>query len=581
MRPPCTRTWSVGISLWGMVFAGLALAGPRVLHEPLPASRSQRARSDSVVAGESPESLARAIETAVGTIKRPAPATAGDDTPTYRAAPLPHVGLDRRTGADGQLHYQMVFDPSVAPFKREVAFDTVLADVTLGRSGRGMHALPAGPLPPRAGHELFWGHVRLVLKAGEPTMLPSVAPTSQILQWQATPPLPLQFFADDAGNFTVRADVGGEVDLRWLMDAPSGYFAAPLGTQRGRDDPERPHLDPALQARAAALWPALGVDAHMERSAVLLRLAEWFRAFEPGAPPLAGKDPLADLVLSQKGVCRHRALGFLVMAHSLGIASHYVMNDAHAFLEVWAPARDGKGAWQRLDLGGGSDTLELHHARDKHLHQPAFADPFPRPAAYADQTGQVLADGHVLQTSFGGAKKVRGTEQLAGGGTDPAATSATGTDSAPTGSAGVGQKAQGPAAERRAWLAQRAARLAAPLPAPGSAPELRPAGRPDPRKPTRTLLLPASPLAYVGETLEVRGAFEADGAKVAHQPIELWLIDPAHPLEGLLIGVAVTDARGRFLGRLGIPPDADLGVHDLVARFGGSATLLPSDSSDR
>jgi transglutaminase-like putative cysteine protease len=128
------------------------------------------------------------------------------------------------------------------------------------------------------------------------------------------------------------------------MDAPSDYFGAPIGLTQRRDDPERPSLDPGLQARARALWEPMAVSPGQPRTQQLMKLTEWFRSFEPGTPGLPGDDPLADLVLAQKGVCRHRALGFLVMAHSLGIPAHYVMNDAHAFIEAWTPGANGDGA---------------------------------------------------------------------------------------------------------------------------------------------------------------------------------------------------------------------------------------------
>ena len=121
------------------------------------------------------------------------------------------------------------------------------------------------------------------------------------------------------------------------------------------------------------------------------RLTEWFRSFTPGEMPAPGRDPLADLVLSQKGVCRHRARGFFVLALSLGIPTHLVVNEAHAFVEVWVPQavgeQEGKGGWQRIDLGGGAESLELHGAQDKHLHQPQWRDPLPQPPAYAAQSG--------------------------------------------------------------------------------------------------------------------------------------------------------------------------------------------------
>jgi hypothetical protein len=100
------------------------------------------------------------------------------------------------------------------------------------------------------------------------------------------------------------------VDLRWLTDAPSTYFAAPLGDgPPPAVQPQATALDPGLQARMQELWPALGVRPDQPRSEQLRQLVLWFRSFEPGEPPPASSDPLRDLVVAQKGVCRHRALG--------------------------------------------------------------------------------------------------------------------------------------------------------------------------------------------------------------------------------------------------------------------------------
>lgn len=588
-RPHRIRQRSPVLGLLGVLvtfaaIAAIAAPGP-VLHEPLPPARGAPTRSgDRIVPGA--DGRAAAIETSAGTIPRPPPARPGDDTPRYKPEPPPRVGIDRKTGADLELHYQVVFDPAIAPFKREIAFDTVHSDVTLAVSGRGLRPLPPGPLPARVGHELFWGHARIALEPGQRSLLPSVAPTSQILEWQAVPPLPLTFWRDDAGNFSVGLtapkanappQLPTEVDLRFLVDAPSDYFGAALGSRSRRDDPEAPLLDPALQARAQALWKPLQVTARMDRGEQLTRLAQWFRNFTPGAPPAQGEDPVADLVLSQKGVCRHRALGFIVVAHSLGIPSHYVMNDAHAFLEVWAPRADGHGGWLRLDLGGGAESLELHSAGQKRLHQPAFRDPFPRPPNYANQVGQVTAAGQPIEHTWAGADKLKGAGGLTTGGR-------------PRMGAG-GTAENGPAftvdpnhadrvqARRKAWLLDRAKRLAAPLEPPpfGAAARALPA---DPRKVT-ALTLRAAPMAWVGETLEVMGTLTAAGGRASRQPVELWLIDPAHPLQGQLVGMGVTDARGQFRLQLGIPTEADLRVYDLVARFGGDGGQRPSDTSEQ
>lgn len=571
--------YSLGIAV--LLAAGLAWAQKPtvVLHEPLPPSKGQGPRTDTLIPGQAAGkegALPAAIETASGTIAQPAAGKPGDDTPVYKPQAPPHVGMDRRTGADGNLHYRVVFDPSIAPFKREVALDTVRPDVTLGQSGRGLRAIEAHHAA-RSGHELFWGHVRLQLQPGQRAVLPSVAPTSQILQWQAVPPLPLQFWRDDAGNFSVASEQAGEVDLRFLMDAPSEYFAAPLGVQKRKDDPTIVPLDPALQARAEALWAPLGVSRHLERSAALSKLVEWFRSFQPGEPPEKGSDPLADLVLAQKGVCRHRALGFMVLATSLGLPVHYVMNDAHAFLEAWAPGLDGKGTWQRIDLGGGAESLELHAAKDKKLHQPQWRDPFPRPPAYTEELDDDKVPGSAGGgQSWAGAKTVKGAEFAKG----PGQSQPQGNQPPPGSPAsGATPAAQGPTTQedaRKQWLRDRAERLAAPVTPPHLG---QPPSPTDLRKPTRTSLRAETPMAWIGETLAISGTLQAQGGRISKQPVELWLIDPSQPLKGRLLGVAVTDAQGKYALKLAIPTDADLQVYDLVARFAGDATLLPSDSS--
>lgn len=563
--PAILATLAAAAAVW-QGSATQAAPGPPVLHEPLPPAAGSAPRTDQTddtadpLAG-SGDALPEAILTSLGRIEKPK--AGGDGVPTYQAKPPPHVGIDRRTGADLDLHYQVVFDPTVAPFKREVAFDTVQPDLTLSRSGAGRQPLSTGQLP-RAGHELFWGHLRLVLRGGAPVVLPSVAPTSQILSWQASPALPLHFWRDRAGNFEVSSDTDGDVDLRFLMDAPSEYFAAPLGTWSGADDPDKPKLDPDLRARVQALWEPLGVSPTLERGATVAKLVEYFRGFEPGMPPSPSGDALADLVLSRKGVCRHRALGFLIVAHSLGISAHYVMNDAHAFIEAWVPALSGRGQWQRIDLGGGSESLELHAATGKRLHQPQFRDPFARPEAYTSQTGQVRIDGVPVPQTFGGAGKLKGADGLAGADVGPAMS---------------GMPPDATAREdgdaRRSWLRQRAEALSAPRLAPAAA---RAQPQPGPtRSATQLRLEPMAALGWLGEPVRVAGQLSAqDGAR--QLAVELWMIDPSRPTQGRLLGVLPTDDTGHFSGELPIPADLDPQVYDIVARFAGDPKRAPSDS---
>ncbi|MBM4345472.1 MAG: transglutaminase domain-containing protein [Deltaproteobacteria bacterium] len=549
------------------------------LHEYLPPATGSAGRSDQVVSAPQGKvgALPDAIETAFGRIAAPKAAPPGSGAPLYEARPPASAGADRRTGGDHELHYQMVFDPEVTPFKREVALDRVTDDLRAVQSGAGNARRPVGGAP-RPGHELFWGHVQVRLQPGVPVVLPSVAPTSQVLSWHAEPPVPLELWRDEAGNFTVRSTEPGLVDLRFLMDAPTDYFSAPLGVATADDDPDRPTLPPLLQAQAAALWPRIGVSHHTERGAAVARLVEWFRGFSPGEPPPSTGDALADLVLSKKGVCRHRALGFVVMAHSLGISAHFVQNDAHAFAEVWAPGTHGRGAWQRVDLGGGADSLELHGAQGKHLHQPLHADPFPKPEAYLNATARVLVDGAPIGQSWAGAGQIKGAEGMAqsanAGSTGVAGAGAGAGMSTAADQAGRGTAPQSESEARRAWLHQRAQALAAP-PVPPGAQGAKPSAA---RAPCRLTIDAAAPMAWLGEPLALTGRVRCGAVAVGQLPIELWLIDPARPAAGSMLGVVATEASGQFSARFNLPADADPRVYDAVARFAGDHLRAACDS---
>jgi len=82
---------------------------------------------------------------------------------------------------------------------------------------------------------------------------------------------------------------------------------------------------------------------------VLAKLVRWFRGFEPGPLP-PGRftdDPHLATALSRRGVCRHRALAFVITSQAVGLPARYVTNEAHAFAEVWIPGR----GWRRSSCG--------------------------------------------------------------------------------------------------------------------------------------------------------------------------------------------------------------------------------------
>lgn|GEM_PF-244861 len=567
--------------------------GAPVLHEPLPA-HARAARSDSVVRS-GPASLADAIETATGRIDKPErPARKAPAAPLYGApaADRAKVATDRQTKADGTLHYDAVFNPTVAPFKRDRVFDQVAADGGLMQSGAGLRPVTLRGAATRPGHELFWGHVTVEVKAGRRTPIPSIAPSSQLIQAEAYPARPLSFFRDNAGNFSVTSTRAGTFDLRFLVDAPSSYFAAPLGSGPAVDDPPMPSMPAAIAARMRKLWAAAQVAPGKTRKDNVERLTDYFRSFQPGVLDDGANSLLEELIISRKGVCRHRAHAFVAMAHSLGIPAHYVINDAHAFVEAWVVGAKGRGRWQRIDLGGGADTLRLHGADRKHLHDPLLSDPLPRPQQYADAMTQTIADGRLNDSSWAGARKVVGANGLVGraGGSQPAK-SGDGTRS-PGARATAGATVTGPKGETD-WLHKRAiqraamARNVAAVERPPSAADPSPNPSTNASKKegpaaklvTSIVLAPPHPEAYVGETLEVRGRLVVPGGgSPKGLPIDIWLVQPRDPTSGFKLGTAMTGKKGHFVGRLSIPVTAALGEFDLVAHFPGRGNLASAYS---
>ena len=91
----------------------------------------------------------------------------------------------------------------------------------------------------------------------------------------------------------------------------------------------------------------------MRPKAVIAKMVEYYRGFQASNDiPNTHGDMFLDLALSKKGVCRHRAFAFLITALEIGIPTRMVVNEAHAWVEVF----DGQ-LWHRVDLGGAALDL--------------------------------------------------------------------------------------------------------------------------------------------------------------------------------------------------------------------------------
>ena len=295
------------------------------------------------------------------------------ETPGTRPPLDPEAGfvLDGDTRSEGDLRYLHVYTPSIAPMKRVHVWTQLMDE---GNSYRLITPpTPYVPQPvdamPPAGWVRFSGSMRADLLAERWTTLPSVAPDMVFVRFQTDPEVPLVVGRDAADRYAVRVTRSGSYALTWEVAVPGAYFGerpAPGGLRHPR--PEAPQIAPTLGRRVRRWLPPALLPSGDEAGVVALQ--EWFLAFVAGPVPanLRTGHLLEDVLRTRRGVCRHRAAAFVAVLHAHGVPARMVMNEAHAFAEVWL---DDIG-WRRMDLGGdaASLTVEAPHDRVPGLELP-------------------------------------------------------------------------------------------------------------------------------------------------------------------------------------------------------------------
>lgn len=542
---------AVVASLAAVALGQQAPRSQRVLHEDLPALGAER-----------PNPLVGATGSA-GKPGNPAAFTAGDKMlpkPVVSApGPTPPKGEpvlgaggfaadrqtsmtpDTNTGPDATLHYVSVFNPDVLPFKRMSALDTAADNYQLSVRRTARVEVPVGGTTDKT-RDRFWGSVLVELAPGREAPLPSVAPDMRILSYEIKPAIRLAFSKDGADNFFVRSDdaaARGTYRLVFLADADAGYFAPSLPARRRLTVGElaaqvpselRPQLPDGVRRAAARTLDKLDVDASMELGAAFNKLVMYFRAFEAKPIPATSGDIYRDLCDSQAGVCRHRAFAFMVTANALGIPTRFVVNEAHAFCEVWFPER----GWQRLDLGGAALRMEVTGADNKTLHRPRAPDPFAQPAAYRDNYTQLEGDVAGLTQ-----------QQLSDKRAPLSQSPASGDFSAAPNAAGDGS---GDADDPRI------------TPDP-----TLPTVTQDPKKQTPKLAITqADASAYRGDVIHIVGKVEVAGKPLADHPVDVFL-SPAgkNGASALPLGRAVTGPNGNFAQDFSVPGQIALQRYEL------------------
>ena len=380
---------------------------PTMLHEDIKVPEAQLAKTSErlgrgvPIIGPKPE--ARQNPTAIASQDKLLPKPNAESEPSKGEPVLGKggFGADRQTetradyftGADNELHYIEVFNPSIVPFKRMSALDAIREDYTLVTSSAALSDIAVGG-EPTPGHDLFWGSVMVELRPGLDVPIPSVAPSMRVLSYETTPATSLIFSKDAADNFYLRTDetgAAGSYRVVFLSEAAPSYFApTPPRNMRVREIPQDmvPKVPEEVGRVAAGVLDEMRLHRNMRVDEVLDKLVFYFRSFDAKSPPPNTGNVYLDLVKSQAGVCRHRSFAFMITANTLGIPTRYVSNEAHAWVEVWVPGSD----WMRIDLGGAASTLNVSNASDKSMYRPRGEDPFAKPASYEENYTRLEGD---------------------------------------------------------------------------------------------------------------------------------------------------------------------------------------------
>jgi hypothetical protein len=502
-----------------------------------------------------------------------------DDSPDSTHEP------DRDTRRPKVENYDDPFTPATAPFKRLRAYDWVDNDYSLRVRDKSLRAIPVGGSV-NAGDEPFYGDMSVDLLPGQPVRIPTVGPGARVLRMHAQPEVAVEVLHDGADNWFVRGTQRTRVrlvmeiaisrdtfgreygDVDWTvldaLDVNRAALAAGFRTAAGAADRlgfASPGSPGARLHEAAfnEVAQAIGISRAMRPREVVRKMVDYFRSFAPSDEPPSGRqDIYLDLALSKKGVCRHRSFAFLVTALGIGIPARMVVNEAHAWVEVF----DSK-LWHRIDLGGAAANLENEPDPNKPPYVPP-PDPYQWPSAR--DSGQDLAD--------------RNRNQQSPNGQGPTSASS--------------------AAKPDATASPSASDSASPAPGSSASPSAS-AAPSDPKLPDSDVTVTAlDGDVHRGLPLHLQGQVQAAGAPCAHTRVDVLLVPhvetsrggrtdqaadrpravrddrpsapaPASAASGVTVGSLSTDARGRYDGAVVIPRDLALGEYSLVVQTPGDA----------
>lgn len=269
----------------------------------------------------------------------------GTPDPSQQPGPI-------RNGYGGETVCFAIFNPSLTRMKRYVAYDAIKSDYKAYIYDSTLYPLE---LSDTEYDNVFEGTLTLNKVTYDPIVIPSVAPNANILSYSTYPELILEFFKDGADNFYVKSQqyYGGKVTLKFTTSADSSYYTFEIPEDLTLDDvPEEvKHTPPsAVLSKANLIIDELGLTGENNIKNIVYTLYDYFSSFTAGEIPSEEEepDPYLATARAKHGACYVRSFAFFVTANSIGLPTRLVINECHAFVELYIPTE----GWTQLDLGG-------------------------------------------------------------------------------------------------------------------------------------------------------------------------------------------------------------------------------------